>query len=138
MIPADQYLSCNWGKGTWQAHLKKTINLHWTRYIAYYMEEPYGNLTTAIPSDDCEENAWKLNDVAISEEDKSMSNLKMYHHTITKLQPDTQYAIFVKTYTVDSTGGQSPVLYVRTLPSRPSMPLYLLAHSNSSSEIVVT
>ncbi|XP_073983157.1 insulin receptor-like isoform X2 [Rhodnius prolixus] len=109
-----------------------------TRYIAYYMEEPYGNLTTAIPSDDCEENAWKLNDVAISEEDKSMSNLKMYHHTITKLQPDTQYAIFVKTYTVDSTGGQSPVLYVRTLPSRPSMPLYLLAHSNSSSEIVVT
>uniref|UniRef100_A0A224XI01 receptor protein-tyrosine kinase n=1 Tax=Panstrongylus lignarius TaxID=156445 RepID=A0A224XI01_9HEMI len=109
-----------------------------TRYIAYYMEEPYGNLTKALPVDDCEENAWKLNDIAIAEEDKTMSSLKVYHHTITKLQPDTQYAIFVKTYTVDSTGGQSSVLYVRTLPSRPSMPLYLLAHSNSSNEIIAT
>ncbi|KAK9511749.1 hypothetical protein O3M35_000352 [Rhynocoris fuscipes] len=109
-----------------------------SRYVAYYMEEPYGNLTKALNTDECEESAWKVNDVAISEEDKTTPNVKFYHHTINKLKPDTQYAFFVNTYTIDNTGGQSKIHYVRTLPSRPTMPTSLMASSNSSSQIVVT
>lgn len=42
-------------------------------------------------------------------------------HLFTHLKPYTQYAVYVKTYTIASEkkGGQSKIEYFRTLPSTP-------------------
>ena len=61
------------------------------------------------------------------------------NHIITHLTPYTQYAFYVKTYTVaaETTGGQSEILYFRTEPGQPENVQKLKSYTNGSSEIVV-
>lgn len=57
--------------------------------------------------------SWKVNDVGQSREQKVVS------HFLTHLIPYTQYAFYVKTYTIanEQHGAQSPIQYFRTLPA---------------------
>lgn len=59
-------------------------------------------------------------------------------YPLTRLEPFTQYAYYVKAYTVatEKTGAQSPIQYFRTLPGKPEAIAKTKALSNSSSEIV--
>ncbi|XP_024086172.1 insulin receptor-like isoform X2 [Cimex lectularius] len=107
------------------------------RFVAYYMEAPHQNVTE-LNTNECSESKWKMHDISGLNEpfDGGPPNGSIYH-IITRLEPYTQYAFYVKTYTVDSTGIQSPIQYVRTLPSQPKMPAKLEGISNSSSEILL-
>nr|ANZ55076.1 insulin receptor 2 [Pyrrhocoris apterus]QIS94311.1 insulin receptor 2 [Pyrrhocoris apterus] len=107
-------------------------------YMIYYIKAPFKNLTADYEINECAEYMWTVNDVSESEEDmlKSKSNGTIYY-LLQKLEPNTQYAYFVKTYTVDSMGGKSRIQYFKTLPSKPSWPEKLYGYSNSSSSIVL-
>lgn len=57
---------------------------------------------------------------------------------MTHLTPYTQYAYFIKTYTIASEpyGGQTPIQYFTTQPAKPQPVRSLTAQSDDSSEIV--
>lgn len=109
------------------------------RYVIYYVKAPVQNVTAFEEPDECGDNGWRTQDFSVTEEDNKKiveSNVSM-QTIITQLEPDTQYAFYVKTYTVESTGSQSAIQYFKTLPGKPSELTMLQAYSNSSSEIVV-
>lgn len=57
--------------------------------------------------------SWKVNDVSQNPGEKAIS------HALTHLSPYTQYAFYVKTYTIanEQHGAQSPIQYFRTKPA---------------------
>ncbi|KAG9332348.1 hypothetical protein JZ751_015355 [Albula glossodonta] len=61
---------------------------------------------------------------------------------LSNLKPWTQYAVFVKAITLvvedkHIPGAKSEVVYIRTNPSEPSMPLDIRSYSNSSAKLLV-
>lgn len=56
--------------------------------------------------------SWRVDDVSNPEADVEV------YHILTHLKPYTQYAFYVKTYTIatERSGAQSPINYFRTLP----------------------
>ncbi|XP_063242615.1 insulin-like receptor isoform X2 [Bacillus rossius redtenbacheri] len=101
-------------------------------YVVYSIEAPYRNVTLYDGRDACGTDGWKVDDVDVPEED-------VVDHPLTKLKPFTQYAFYVKTYTISTerTGAQSPIYYVTTLPDTPSQPQLLRVSSESSSSMQV-
>jgi insulin receptor len=78
-------------------------------YVVYYIEAPYQNLTLYDGRDACGGDGWYVED------------MPAHLHTaiLPRLKPYTQYAFYVKTYTIatERSGAQSPIQYFRTLPS---------------------
>lgn len=56
---------------------------------------------------------WRVDDVMIHDDDENVT------HPLTALKPYTQYAFYVKTYTIatERRGAQSKIDYFTTLPS---------------------
>nr|AVT56260.1 insulin receptor 1 [Boisea trivittata] len=119
-------------------------------YVVYFIEAPYRNVTMYDGRDACGGDGWRVDDVAASEvpgrdsnstssmDDSSNKDHELVH-ILTRLKPFTQYAFYVKTYTIASekSGAQSPIQYFRTDPDTPTEPRALTAYSNSSSELVI-
>lgn len=61
-------------------------------------------------------SSWRVHDVSVREDTDSSE--KEVNHIITPLNPYTQYAFYVKTYTIatETRGAQSPIQYFRTNP----------------------
>nr|UTM63729.1 Insulin-like receptor [Riptortus pedestris] len=115
-------------------------------YVVYFIEAPYRNVTMYDGRDACGGDGWRVDDVSASEvpirDGNKTSGGEETHelnHILTRLTPFTQYAFYVKTYTIASekSGAQSPIQYFRTDPDTPSEPRALRAYSNSSSELVI-
>lgn len=109
-------------------------------YVVYSIEAPYQNVTMYDGRDACGGDGWQVDDVSASENPAAKDGEKQeINHILTRLKPYTQYAFYVKTYTVatEKSGAQSPIQYFRTEPDRPSEPRGLTAYSNSSSELVI-
>lgn len=109
------------------------------RYVLYYVKAADKNVTIFDAPDECGDNGWQTKDISVSD---SEGHPGPYGNgtiimLVTRLEPNTQYAFYVKTYTVESIGGQSTIQYVKTLPSQPSALMSLQGYSNSSSKIVV-
>lgn len=102
-------------------------------YIVYLTEAPYKNVTLYDGRDACGGDGWRVDDVAYEPSQPEIS------HILTYLKPYTQYAFYVKTYTIatERTGAQSSIQYFVTYPDVPSKPPNLKCSSNSSSEIVL-
>lgn len=117
------------------------------RYVIYYVKAPVQNVTVFEEPDECGDNGWRTTDYSFSKDENQEDNQEDNHSSmvlnismqtiITQLEPDTQYAFYVKTYTVESIGSQSAIQYFKTMPGKPSELTMLQAYSNSSSEIVV-
>lgn len=63
--------------------------------------------------------SWQVDDVSASENPAAKDGEKQeINHILTRLKPYTQYAFYVKTYTVatEKSGAQSPIQYFRTEP----------------------
>ncbi|KAG8231626.1 hypothetical protein J437_LFUL012555, partial [Ladona fulva] len=103
-------------------------------YVLYSTEAPTKNVTLYDGRDACGGDGWVVDDVSVP-----VGDPKEIYHIITKLKPYTQYAFYVKTYTVatETTGAQSEIHYFRTKPDIPSNAVNLKAYSNSSDELVV-
>jgi len=78
-------------------------------YVVYYIEAPYQNLTLYDGRDACGGDGWHVEDMAAN----------MNTTILTWLKPYTQYAYYVKTYSIatERSGAQSSIQYFRTLPS---------------------
>ncbi|XP_068158008.1 insulin-like receptor [Drosophila tropicalis] len=95
-------------------------------YQSFHTKDPYGN-ATKNSYHPCDES-WTASEPI--KEDKLM---------ITNLQPYTQYAYYVKTWTIssESQNGLSPIQHFTTLPAQPTLVQKIKARANSSSEIEV-
>ncbi|PSN49106.1 hypothetical protein C0J52_13639 [Blattella germanica] len=107
-------------------------------YMVYYIEAPERNVTEHDGLDACGDNGWRVVDFPYDTDNTShaspCTNLIQF---LPHLEPFTQYAYYVKTYTKTNTGGQSNIKYFRTRPDRPSVPKEIRAVSNSSSDIIL-
>jgi hypothetical protein len=71
-------------------------------------------------------------------DDVSNTGATKIFHLLAHLEPYTQYAYYVKTYTLstEKNGAQSLIQYFTTSPGEPDKVQKLAAIANSSSEIV--
>nr|XP_018897134.1 PREDICTED: insulin receptor-like [Bemisia tabaci] len=119
---------------------KETSSLS-LRYVVYYSEVKDQNLTAHEGPDECGSNSWRISETIVSanETEALMANdasvPEKQTHILGHLEPDTLYAFYVRTINFS---GLSTVHYVRTTPARPSLPQDVKAHSNSSSQIVLS
>ncbi|KAJ4429989.1 hypothetical protein ANN_22193 [Periplaneta americana] len=113
----------------WETHLAPSSVLG---YMVYYIEAPEQNVTEHDGLDACGNYGWRVIDVPYDTYAPHTGNLVQF---LPHLEPFTQYAFYVQTYTKTNTGGQSKIKYFRTLPDRPSVPKDIHAFSNSSSTI---
>ncbi|XP_046398133.1 insulin-like peptide receptor [Ischnura elegans] len=102
-------------------------------YVVYVKEAPTQNVTLYDGRDACGGDGWQVYDVDPN------GNSTENTHLITHLKAYTQYAFYVRTYTIatETTGAQSKIHYFRTEPDEPSKPLHLKAFSNSSHELII-
>nr|XP_029731504.1 insulin-like receptor isoform X2 [Aedes albopictus] len=86
-------------------------------YVIYYIEAPVANVTFFDGRDACNTEGWRLDDISDFNMDKETTKI------LTQLKPYTQYAYYVKTYTLGSEGlgGQSKIKYFTTAPGMPSV-----------------
>lgn len=78
-------------------------------------------------------SSWKIEDVTGF--DRDVPEIQVF---MARLKPYTQYAYYIKTYTIASEpyGGQSDIQYFTTKPDKPETVRKLTAASNGSNEIV--
>lgn len=81
-----------------------------------------------------------MDDVKDDPDENENANVTRVTHLISHLEPFTQYAYYVKTYTLSSVsmGAISPIQYFRTAPGEPSIVQRLKHYSNESSVIFLT
>ncbi|XP_018333468.1 insulin-like receptor [Agrilus planipennis] len=103
-------------------------------YIVYSMEAPYKNVTLYDGRDACGEDGWRVDDVGTQD-----GNDGYIKHSLVGLKPFTQYAYYVKTYTIatEQTGAQSRIYYFKTLPDVPSPPHEIEVVSNKSDALYI-
>ncbi|XP_012136523.2 insulin-like receptor-like isoform X2 [Megachile rotundata] len=120
-------------------------------YVVYFIEAPNQNVTMYDGRDACGGDGWKVDDVPAGSNtnsnadsppingSKSIGQQKrnIHAHYLSRLKPYTQYAYYVKTYSIatEKSGAQSKLTYFRTMPDAPSSPLSLNTWSNSSNEL---
>uniref|UniRef100_A0AAG5DU37 Tyrosine-protein kinase receptor n=1 Tax=Anopheles atroparvus TaxID=41427 RepID=A0AAG5DU37_ANOAO len=102
-------------------------------YVVYYIEAPQGEITFYDGRDACNAQDWRVDDVR-SQQDQDKTN-----HILTKLEPFTRYAYYVKTYTLSSEnlGGQTNITYFRTVPGTPKSVRNLRVTENIEAGTVV-
>jgi hypothetical protein len=103
-------------------------------YIVYSIEAPIKNVTLYDGRDACGGDGWRVDDVARTENETKVT------HPLLALKPHTQYAYYVKTYTIatERKGAQSNISYFKTLPYTPTAPVNLQVVSNTSNSLKVT
>ncbi|XP_055527832.1 insulin-like receptor isoform X2 [Wyeomyia smithii] len=86
-------------------------------YVIYYIEAPFQNVTFFDGRDACNTEGWRLDDISEFNTENYTSKI------LTQLKPYTQYAYYVKTYTLASEGlgGQSRIKYFITAPGTPAV-----------------
>ncbi|XP_043602094.1 insulin-like receptor isoform X3 [Bombus pyrosoma] len=118
-------------------------------YVVYFIEAPNMNVTMYDGRDACGGDGWKVDDVSPSTNTTLMEGSKfgsgrqeksVHTHYLSQLKPYTQYAYYVKTYTIatERSGAQSNLTYFRTMPEAPSSPRFLTTWTNSSSELIMS
>lgn len=102
-------------------------------YVLHYIPSTHQNVTQFDGRDACGGDGWQVEDITDFDREADMFPVFM-----TRLRPFTQYAYFIKTYTIASEpyGGQSEIQYFTTEPDKPSPIRKLTAVANGSSEIV--
>lgn len=103
-------------------------------YVLYYKEAPFTNVSVFVGRDTSrKEDGWQVEDITTI--DRKAPTVQI---PLTNLKPYTQYAYYVKTYTIVSepNGGQSDILYFRTKPWQPGTIQKMKVLPNGSSSIV--
>lgn len=103
-------------------------------YVLHYIPAPHRNVTLYDGRDACGGDGWKVEDVPNI--DKSLEQFPVF---MSRLEPYTQYAYYIKTYTIASEpyGGQTEINYLMTDPDRPDPVRRLIAIANGTSEIIL-
>uniref|UniRef100_A0A1B6DYS9 Tyrosine-protein kinase receptor n=1 Tax=Clastoptera arizonana TaxID=38151 RepID=A0A1B6DYS9_9HEMI len=106
-------------------------------YVVYSIKAPYNNITMYDGRDACGGDEWRVDDVSAPTSNDTSPTTPELVYILTRLDPYTQYAFYVRTYTIatEKIGAQSKIQYFMTHPDIPSAPLALKASSISSSEL---
>ncbi|KAK3098802.1 hypothetical protein FSP39_023260 [Pinctada imbricata] len=119
----------------WQ-NFKVADPRHLFGYIINYKEAPFKNVSIYDGRDACSEDIWSTKDVLnkSDREEEFVSNL------IVSLKPWTQYAVYIQTYTTSSAeyGAMSKVVYFRTAPAYPTVPVNLKVDPKMNGSLYVT
>ena len=100
-------------------------------YVVFYIPAPHDNVTIWDGRDACGNDGWLVDDV------NDFTDTDMISFPLTKLEPYTQYAFYVKAYTLATeNGAQSEITYFRTLPGQPQAITKLKATPKNSSAVV--
>ena len=101
-------------------------------YVVSYIAAPVNNITLYDGRDACGTDGWHVIDVTDFQPNSRVSI------PLSRLEPYTQYAYYVKTYTIstEKRGAQSAIGYFQTSPGKPEKVRKFKAVANSSSEIV--
>lgn len=86
-------------------------------YVVYYIAAPDGkNVTLWDGRNACGNDDWNVEDV------NTFSSTQKIDQPITKLEPYTRYAFYVKAFTLatEQKGAQSDILYFTTKPAQPA------------------
>lgn len=104
-------------------------------YIVYRIEAPTQTVNSYDGRDACGSDNWHVDDVANNPSKKNVS----IEHVLTNLKPYTQYAFYIKTYTIASEqhGAESHIQYFTTKPAQPSIPRQISITSNSSDSLII-
>ncbi|XP_017772615.1 PREDICTED: insulin-like receptor [Nicrophorus vespilloides] len=96
-------------------------------YVVYSIKAPEQNITLYDGRDACGGDGWRVDDIYIDNQKPT--------HILTHLEPYTQYAFYVRTYTIatEKSGAQSKIQYVRTMADRPSVPYNIIVKTDKSS-----
>lgn len=102
-------------------------------YVLYFKPAPYQNVTLYDNRDACGGDGWKIEDMSTFDRKATKVQIVM-----TNLKPYTQYAYYVKTYTISTepTGGQTKILYFTTAPWQPGPVQKMKVTPNGSSSFV--
>lgn len=102
-------------------------------YVLHFKPAPFQNVSLFDSRDACGGDGWRVEDTTTFDRKALMVQI-----VLTNLKPYTQYAYYVKTYTIASEpyGGQSDIMYFRTSPSQPGMVQKMKTLPNGSSSIV--
>lgn len=86
-------------------------------YVVFYIAAPFTNVTLWDGRDACGNDGWSVEDV------NDFSHSEKISQPLTKLEPFTQYAYYVKAYTLatEKTGAQSEINYFITKPDMPDL-----------------
>lgn len=102
-------------------------------YVVFYIAAPYANVTLWEGRDACGNDGWSVEDV------NDFSHIDKISQPLTKLEPYTQYAYYVKAYTlVRESGAQSSISYFTTKPDQPDLVKKLKATPLGPDRISVT
>lgn len=101
------------------------------RFLVYFIEADKWN--ESIETTECEDSNWKIDDIGSKRVNEA--NDTEHYHVITRLEPNTEYIYYVKTYTISSKTSMSKIFRSRTLPSKPSTPENFSAKPFSSSQL---
>lgn len=116
----------------------KSLDLHDARsllsYVVYYTPAKYQNVTIWEGRDACGNDGWMLEDINDFVPNDQIA------FPLTNLEPFTQYAFYVKAYTLstEQNGAQSDIQYIRTQAGQPSTVLNVDVVVKNSSMITVT
>lgn len=111
-------------------------------FMVLYKEAPYRNVTEFDGQDACGSNSWVIADVDPPQRASDGKQQQDPGLLISALKPWTQYAVMVKAQLSASDehqvmGAKSPIIYIRTNATKPSVPLDPISSSNSSSQIIL-
>ncbi|XP_062380455.1 insulin-like growth factor 1 receptor isoform X2 [Sardina pilchardus] len=139
--------SCESGKLIFKSNstTSSKITLTWQRYrppdqdhggfVVYYKEASFQNITGFDGQVSCGLNSWNMLDLESPKDHNRDPEVQLSH-----LKPWTQYAIFVRAFTLlqdRSHDAMSDIVYIRTKASEPSMAMDLRAFSNSSNKLLL-
>ncbi|KAJ6634889.1 Insulin-like receptor [Pseudolycoriella hygida] len=104
-------------------------------YVLHFKPAPFKNVTLFDGRDACGGDGWRVEDMTSFDR-----KAKVIQIILTNLKPYTQYAYYVKTYTITTEpyGGQSDIQYFTTMPAQPGMVQKMKVLPNGSSSLIVT
>lgn len=85
-------------------------------YVVFYIAAPHQNVTLWDGRDACGNDGWSVEDV------NTFNSNDQINQPLTNLEPYTQYAYYVKAYTLatEQKGAQSDIKYFTTKPDQPT------------------
>lgn len=103
-------------------------------YVLHFLATNSRNVKMYEGRDGCGGDNWRVEDVNKEDNNKHLTAF------MAKLQPNTQYAYYVKTYTIASekVGGQSRIYYLKTRPAQPEPVQKLTTTVETDSSLTVT
>ncbi|XP_058171613.1 insulin-like receptor [Anopheles ziemanni] len=118
----------------WDSFKELPDNRQLIGYVVYYSVAPEtGEIAMYDGRDACNSQSWRVDDV------RNQLDENQTTHILTRLDNNTRYAYYVKTYTLslENVGGQTNITYFKTPPGTPKSVRNLRVTENLETNMVI-